>query len=434
MLLIRRLAMWSSTLTTVLVATSSFALSAPHASFTSAEHTTAGDEVKFFFPYTRDRQAIQRFHLPSGLDLTYGEIIAMGDMYGIPKKAISTGKTADERKLRFYAAFDTFALNPNVVNEATKIIATIRDEQQLVLNGMAHGERSEIVYKRIANEMGRRFNCITGGSCETVGWWLKPGRYLELAKYDYDHFGKHAWLAYQTGHEIAMTVAAAAGKTGDTHKLAFAYALNGFASHFLSDSFATGHLRTPRQELPDVVTPSIVGTVLTHYMHDEENHFGLHVHNLRGDHWTGYGDCSYLSDENSLNRIYLNEALQLSVDEVFAAYQTGRISETGAVAAIMPIADETNNTGNVDIAPMFYLDSKSNTMMRRVNLADAYDKHWTKDWWGWATLTKLIELHGDLPSIFQAQLAQSPYAEQALTAGIIRDKTIVNYLHQHAHH
>lgn len=38
------------------------------------------------------------------------------------------------------------------------------------------------------------------------------------------------------------------------------------------------------------VTPSNVGHLLCKYMHDEDNKFGLHVTNLRGDKWISYGD------------------------------------------------------------------------------------------------------------------------------------------------
>lgn len=76
--------------------------------------------------------------------------------------------------------------------------------------------------------------------------------------------------------------------------LGTAYAYNAFADHFLTDLFASGHLRTSRLELREQCTLPVVGgltgDLLARFMHDEDCPYGLTVHNARGDTRTGYGD------------------------------------------------------------------------------------------------------------------------------------------------
>ena len=61
-----------------------------------------------------------------------------------------------------------------------------------------------------------------------------------------DHFGKDAWMVYRAGHALALGIA----KTGNgtIESLKSAYLHDAFALHFLTDQFASGHIRTPRIE------------------------------------------------------------------------------------------------------------------------------------------------------------------------------------------
>jgi hypothetical protein len=210
----------------------------------------------------------------------------------------------------------------------------------------------------------------------------------------------------------------------DVQQLKRAYAINAFASHFLSDRFATGHIRTPRKELPDHVTPRDIGSLLVSAMHDEENKLGLHVHNLRGDHWVAYGDKIYFEAINQQNRALLDEAMQKSVDDVFSAYESGVVAQDDVVANLIPQPDELNNQGNADVAPLFYWDNASHTLYRRSDVSNPYGRQWTADWWGWTTL---IWVHANHPlSVMQqADLMQSPLGAKALQDGLITDKDVM---------
>lgn len=406
-------------------ATSSFA-DIHSVGFESGEHVAAGDNVTLSFAAGEPAKQGYKLHLPNGLQMSYGEIVSMGDFYEVLGKPISSPSFDAERQAAFIAAFNTMATNPASVAEMPKILKIIKAEQDAVNDGMKRGEKPEDVYARIVGDDDRQWNCATGGSC-TSTWFLKPGRYLQLAKDDFDHFGANAVLAYYAGHQAALKTAIAAHAKKDTQQLELAYAMNAYAGHFLSDHFAAGHLRTPRVELPNSVTPRDVGSILVSDMHNEENQTGLHVHNLRGDHWIAYGDRYYFDEANKTNRLLLNEALQKSADEVFTAYQTGVMPTHDDALDIIPEPDEIKNLGTQDIAPLFYWDAAGKKLYRRNDVYNLYGRQWTAHWWGWSTAL-LLAKKNPLSVAQQAELMQGTSGEKALQDGLITDKNIVSLM------
>lgn len=363
--------------------------------FTAGEHVIIGDHVKIYLEHNDKGSSASEgrlLHLQNGMALTYGNIVSLGDFYGTPGQAIAYGKTRADRNGLFLSAYAQFAASSSVVPEVQKILDVTNEERVEVEHAVAHGEKVADVYARIAEDHNRRYNCITGGGCSGK-WWLDQGRYLQLAKTDYDHFGDAALAAYRVGHALAIEQAIKARETGDKQQLEMAYAMNALASHFLSDRFAAGHIRTPRHELDINITPAVVGSLLSHYMHDEDGTSGLHVHNRRGDEWIAYGDRHYFDTDNAQHRHLLQEAMQASADEVFAAYETGASAEDVA-ELIVPEPDVRGDTVGSDIAPMFYWDEARAVLYRRQNLSNPRDFHFTKDWWGWSTLAELSSLYG----------------------------------------
>jgi len=403
-------------------------------SYTSSEHVLLGNKVTLYFSSTDPGQKGAIIHLANGLSLTYGEILSLPDFYEIVGSPIALAKNNIERNARFLAAFQSFAKDPNGVAEVRKIMDIIYDEMKMVDEGMKQGLTPEEIYKAIGHDNDRKYNCVTGGGCSSYTWLLFPGRYLKLAMQDYDHFGQNAWISYVTGHRLAIEQAVLAHQTGDISQLETAYAINAFACHFLSDRFAAGHIRTPRQEAAEHVTPSTVGSLVVNFMHEEENASSLHVHNRNGDHWLAYGDKSYFNQKNDTHREILDKTLQASADQVFAAYITGSPShEIDTVYNLIPQADEVENMGHYDISPLFYWDTHSQNLMRRSEISNPYDRHWTANWWGWTTLIELQRLKG-LTEIDQAQLALSNLAEKAVQDGLITNKEIVAFVKHRSRH
>eukprot|EP00443_Scrippsiella_acuminata_P093635 CAMPEP_0115538156 /NCGR_PEP_ID=MMETSP0271-20121206/88721_1 /TAXON_ID=71861 /ORGANISM="Scrippsiella trochoidea, Strain CCMP3099" /LENGTH=141 /DNA_ID=CAMNT_0002971019 /DNA_START=137 /DNA_END=558 /DNA_ORIENTATION=- len=80
-------------------------------------------------------------------------------------------------------------------------------------------------------------------------FWLNFEHAVEVAKFNFDHFGPCLQTVYAVGHRMALEKAYQGGKQRHAGKLQMAYAMNAFADHMLSDMFAAGHIRTPRVEI-----------------------------------------------------------------------------------------------------------------------------------------------------------------------------------------
>lgn len=373
--------------------------------FALSEHWAMGQQVKLRFDVNHQPEAAVPLHLKNGLTLSYGDIMSLGDLYGIISRPISHGLTKQERQTRFKDVFKTFAKNFMAIQEVKELNAVIKTEIEQIESGIGRGETAEAIYEKIGDEIGRQINCITGGGCTRSGWWLYPGRYLLLAMENYDHFSPNNIIAYKNGHQVALQQALKARETGKQSDLELAYAMDAFASHYLSDHFAAGHLRTPREHLKDKVTPAVLGSLLSSYMHNEENKYGIHVHNDLGEQWIVYGDFSYFNPFNKINQHMLLKTLQVSADEVFETYYTGAIPDKNNVLHMVPQPEQLNDENNLDIAPMFYWDEKSKQLFRRTDLSNPYDRRWTNSWWGWSTWLLLKSQYG-ITSTIQLSLTK----------------------------
>jgi hypothetical protein len=416
---------WRKICLSALILYSPFALASPH--FESSEHTTAGNYVKLFFKSDDPGTKGIPLHVANHSAYTYGDIVALGDFYEVVGQPISQGKDDAERKSRFLAAFNLFAEKTDTVDETQKLLAVFQNELKAVQDGMDKGENPSDIYKKIANDNNRQYNCITGGGCDEKNWWLRPGRYVTLANQNFSHFGDDAVLSYQAGHQAALDEAVLAHQTKDPAKLEIAYAMNAFASHFLSDRFASGHMRTPRNELYNFVTPHALGSLLGSYMHTEESYYGLRVRNKRGDQWVAYGDRYYFELNNETNKKMLHEALQRSADEIFSTYQTGEMPAQDTVAELIPTPRDKGPNRTIDVCSMFFANSLG-YVLRRQDLSDINDEHWTTHWSPLLTLATLAKLNGELSTLDQAELVRAGFGEKASEYGLITDKNIANFV------
>ena len=198
-------------------------------------------EIKFFASFEHNhigkfiRQEIKELSLPNGVVIEFENIIALaGDFYGQPKHPIINPLIVEEedtgRDQRFIEAFNTLARAP-------------RDKLQRELDKLLEFLKKE-------SEQGQSFaskiwDKITGGIW--VGSFpVKQGRMLQLARNNHDHFDPYAKHSYLTGHQQAIDKAREAGNCpGDEEKrlLHEALAMDAFACHFLTDGFASGHIR-----------------------------------------------------------------------------------------------------------------------------------------------------------------------------------------------
>lgn len=163
-------------------------------------------------------------------------------------------------------------------------------------------------------------------------------RYLALASQNHCHFACQDWSyseqgnpaldLYRAYHRRALEEARAAGKSGERAGLDAALVVDAFGCHFLTDLFASGHIRTPRAVLGERFGIAMGALVMSKRMHDEDNRKGLWVTPLqRGDGprvvWRAYGDDCLFKPEAKAHFAQIQEAVRRSAAEVFAAYCEG---------------------------------------------------------------------------------------------------------------
>jgi hypothetical protein len=173
--------------------------------------------------------------------------------------------------------------------------------------------------------------------------------FLEVVSKNYDHFGWNNMTAYVRMHEQALLKAQLAytKKKSDPagSKLLMNQSLiyNAFADHYLTDAFASGHIRVPRAQIVKWAEKRLRGyrkasrgDLLTMMLHDRESislrtqkEDGLAVENSKGDRWTTRGDShlhlrSYPGDPT---RELPEQAVRESVKELLTAWKTGELPE-----------------------------------------------------------------------------------------------------------
>jgi len=205
--------------------------------FDGFEHQKIGEILKM-------PDELRVLTLPNGVVIKFEAIIALaGDFYGLPQQPIIDPFRGEEdfgRHQRFREAYNTLARAPQgrLQKELDKLLATLEKES----------EDAESVDAKTWDE-------VTDGKW-VFGLPVKRGRMLQLAENNHDHFLPHAKDAYLAGHQLAISKAREAGKAREAcinyrgededkqiKLLHEAFSLDAFACHFLTDSFASGHIR-----------------------------------------------------------------------------------------------------------------------------------------------------------------------------------------------
>lgn len=353
--------------------------------FESGEHTFLGNSATLHFEGGDVEASARHLQLMNGLQLTYGNILALGgDFYGDPKQPISDGSTPGEREARFRAAFQMLAADERATREVPLILQVMGEEIAAVNLALRSGRQPSAAYRALGDSLSKKWNRITGGG----RLWVPPGRYLKLAATNWDHFVQHAILAYQAGHHAAMLVAIDAHSLDDAAEresaLATAYAMNAFADHFMTDLFSAGHMRTPRRALYECSALRREGSgYAARYMHDEDSMWGLYVTNRRGDSWIAYGDKKFGDSYDSDNARMVMDAVQASIDEVYAAFDTGACPEHPddyAALRITPRIDALMDRRHPGNFAAYFVIGDDGAVLARTNPRDLEDFRWDAQW------------------------------------------------------
>lgn len=189
--------------------------------------------------------------LDNSLRVTYGEINGFaGDYFGF-ERPISSAASVGEMKELFQSWFDLLGAAPGGKPKAEAFRAELKgvnDQVDRVLRSATGGTGDELamIYKKTPLNVWRMEEISKDAR------WAQGANFMRLLETNADHFGDEARLVYNAGHALAIDYAV----KGDFSK---ALAINGFADHFLQDSFAAGHLRVPRAKIMDVSKAAVSG-------------------------------------------------------------------------------------------------------------------------------------------------------------------------------
>lgn len=302
--------------------------------YDSLAHLFVTNSIKLKFPDGEKNAAEVKFKLANGLETTYGEIsYLMADFIGDPDSYVLKGGFKKNFDLLYEENQKEVKgrLVTQDIEEVRKVIGSIYKRNK------EHIEHSEPLELNLEDEIA--FNQATGGE-EIAGLPSKLGVYMLLALNNFEHFGQEAIDSYKAIHNYALKTAARG--QGDISQLNYAYMLNAYASHYLVDIFATGHIRVPRRQLHDACSPSLIGDYFAKEMHDKENYDGLEIYINHNDHWRGFGDDLMFTARNKVNKEHIIRDLQLSADEIFEAYKTGNMNIKPSKDFVLPNIKETS--------------------------------------------------------------------------------------------
>jgi hypothetical protein len=188
----------------------------------------------------------------------------------------------------------------------------------------------------------------------------KLSGYVGLANSNRAHFPKHSWAVYSRYHRLAMDCAKVyrgqsgfekcQDRDGEERKsvaiVARALLYEGFAQHFLQDSFSSGHIGTNFGSCLWVFCSRNKRVV--QHTHDQLNALGVEVkaHGIEPDkgaeeRWTAYGDRHLFIPEAVFHRRRVESVAAESIAEVLRAMHIVDASTISCVDDIMRGCRET---------------------------------------------------------------------------------------------
>ncbi|HMT02153.1 MAG TPA: hypothetical protein PKD00_02395 [Burkholderiales bacterium] len=278
------------------------------------------------------------------IDLTFPEIVYLaGDYVADPKINISSNiSDSSQYEKNFIINFKMFdqkyrasykgATEAFVSDFIPKILEITSSELESNKENIENHKSIEIDPNN-----NLKLNCASGGGCDSINDLInKKGLYMEVNSKGGDHFGKNALNNYLTGHNLAIKTALQASSN---YNLKNAYAYEAYAQHYLTDSFASGHIRTPIDDfinLNSETTINILNPILSYFgigkdnlflafakiMHDKDNVNGLWINSkYQPKPWKAYGDGQLFILDNTDNLNYIKQIMQFGIDQIFDAYK-----------------------------------------------------------------------------------------------------------------
>ncbi|KAF8249240.1 hypothetical protein K440DRAFT_660254 [Wilcoxina mikolae CBS 423.85] len=357
--------------------------------FEAGEHTLIGD-LLYLNLDKRTQGKDFNFKIKDQL-VSLGNIVALaGDFYGNWKTLGDAEQISDKWPQDKDASIKRFKANaadlatdkPGYLKKVLKIMA---EERKIIHDAQQKGKDPAQTYASIAEKFNRKYAIATR--------YYANSAYLMIALCNWDHFGQHAIYAYTAGHTAAFEKAREAGRTADIDGLRYAYFLEGFALHFLTDLFSSGHLRPPRKILHhswtgnsdegdgrgenDLLPSPWPADECCKEFHDEDCANGLFVTNSAGDSWAMYGDGQLFGEKSTANLSKAVQAAQAGMDEIGDAFKQPNRPNSD-FAALKLVADLSRLEYPTEYVPLFQYNPQTDALSIRANLEQRADTSMTK--------------------------------------------------------
>ncbi len=269
--------------------------------------------------------------------LTFGQIIALaGDYYAFLDDTAAQDREASQAWPR------PGLLNRMTQGDYTRPTLTAEDPD-VVRDVLGVADRDRNIELSTAKEAARLTQDGLFGR-------YPVRRFLALASQNYCHFatppgatldqdiGALRWYRYY--HQRALAAATKAGEQADRDALLQALVIDAFGCHFLTDLFATGHMRVPRYVLGKLgLWRGSLG--LAHKMHCEDNMLGLwcttQMPQTPRRVWLAFGDAQLLTDMSYEHKQVVQEAVRRSVHELVACYNGQPLLPESRAEALLPV-------------------------------------------------------------------------------------------------
>jgi hypothetical protein len=275
-------------------------------------------------------------HLLCDVPLGFGDLSALaGDFVGSPDELATTMSQLTDlvRQLN-----DSKRPEPSGVDIDRLIAIRIQWLNACRWYGLSPGDRC---FDGAAAIQGGRSYVAT--DLESADFESLPG-YIDLAKKDNTHFPRMSWKQFIYYHWLALGEAAqyacikyqlapckeANRKEQAEQHLKMSLIQEGWAQHFLQDSYASGHLGAPWGKCyVDILVLYICNPprAILHQTHNQLNEIGIDV-TTRGEalknpagspSWKAFGDKNLFVKEATLHRVKVIEAASNSVNEILQA-------------------------------------------------------------------------------------------------------------------
>ncbi len=267
-------------------------------------------------------------------------------------------------------------------------------------------------------------------NCTLAGFLSIPG-YLEVLTQNYGHFGWNNMVAYVANHQLALKRAQDAFLLKDKNPrqsqrlLHQALIFNGFADHYLTDAFSSGHIRAPRIQLKKWAIKTLKGALLSYrgdllslVIHDHESlnlrtgrEEGLRVKNSFGDIWMTHGDGELHAntDSSDLGFIMPMSALKQSFKEVMVTWQTGQIPD-----GIFKAAEYVPFHNDVPLATKFSAEYQKMPKKEMLHLIYSSIPFLEGLWFHKSDVERMLEALPGIFLAFQADVAKEIQSNQSL--------------------